>query len=169
MARNTPNAQGSSAAKFTRSRKKSWRKWLGALAILVLLALMAGGSWLAYDYNQIRKENERLSNPTEAAKAATERLVTEVGRLVQLPTGEAPTIATVSDAAKLKSQTFFAKAQNGDKVLIYTQAKRAILYRPSTDKVIEIAPVNLGANQTSNTGSSGVQPDQSSQTDQSSQ
>jgi hypothetical protein len=55
-------------------------------------------------------------------------------------------VATVSDASKLQSQQFFAKAQNGDKVLIFTNAKRAVLYRPSTNKVIEYAPVNIGNN-----------------------
>jgi hypothetical protein len=131
----------------------SWKKWLAAL---VILALIAAAAWFVYDYQQTKQENEKLANPTEAAKVATAELVTKVGALVQLPAGETPTVATVSDASKLKNQAFFAKAQNGDKVLIYTEAKRAILYRPSTDKVIEIAPVNLGNNQ--NSGSSSSNP-----------
>ena len=128
----------------------SWKKWLGAL---VILALIAGGAWLAYDYSQLKKENDKLSNPSEAAKVATAQLVAEVGALTNLPSGETPTVATVSDASKLKNQAFFANAQNGDKVLIYTQAKRAILYRPSTGKIIEIAPINLGNSNSSNSSS----------------
>ena len=62
-----------------------------------------------------------------------------------LPTGETPTIATVTDASKLKDQAFFTNAVTGDKVLIYTNAKKAFLYRPSTNKIINIAPVNLGS------------------------
>lgn len=126
-------------------RRGSTKAWI---IVLVVVALLGAGGWFAYDYSQVRKENERLADPQTAAKLATDQLVADVGKLVDLPKGETPTVATVSDVTKLQSQAFFAKAQNGDKVLIYTEAKRAILYRPSTGKVIEIAPVNLGENNT---------------------
>ncbi len=61
-----------------------------------------------------------------------------------LPNGETPTIATVSDPEALKDQVFFVDAQKGDKVLIYSNAKKAILYRPGDDKIITIAPLNTG-------------------------
>lgn len=139
-------------------RKMSWKAWV---AVLVVLALLAGGAYFAYQYNEAKKEAkaaqaeaDKLKDPQQAARAQTEQLVADVGKLVQLPTGETPTVATVSDVSKLKSQAFFAKAQNGDKVLIYTEAKRAILYRPSTNKVIEIAPVNLGNNSSNSSSNS---------------
>ncbi|OGL26642.1 hypothetical protein A3E49_00005 [Candidatus Saccharibacteria bacterium RIFCSPHIGHO2_12_FULL_49_19] len=133
--------------KNKRVAKMSWKKWL---ALLVILALVAGGIWFAYDYSQLRKENKELSDPQQAARQATAALVAEVGAITNLPAGETPTVATVSDVSKLKNQAFFANAQNGDKVLIYTQAKRAYLYRPSTQKIIEIAPINLGSSNSSN-------------------
>ena len=144
--------QSRKLSKHTKKLKEmSWKAWLAVVAVLVLLA---GIGWFAYDYSQVRKENERLSDPQQAAKEATAQLITDVGKLTDLPQGETPTVATVSDVSKLKGQAFFAKAQNGDKVLIYTQAKRAILYRPSTNKVIEIAPVNLGSDNSNNSSSS---------------
>lgn len=144
MADDSTSAHSSSISKSRRIKKPSGRKML---ALLVILVLAAAVGYFAYKYNEAQQDVERLSNPTESAKLASEQLVSEVGQLVVLPTGETPTIATVSDASKLKNQAFFAEAENGDKVLIYTQAKRAILYRPSTGKVIEIAPINLGNNQ----------------------
>ena len=122
-------------------------KWMW-LVVLLIIALIGGARHFAYKYNQAQAEIRRLSNPQEAAKAEVDELVGKVGQLVELPTGETPTLATVSDASKLKNQAFFAKAENGDKVLIYTQARRAVLYRPSTDKVIEIAPINIGSGNT---------------------
>lgn len=122
-------------------------KWL--LALLVVLALVAGGGYFAYKYNEAQKDVDRLSNPQESAKEQTRLLLEKVRTHTQVPAGETPTVATVSDASKLKNQAFFAKAENGDKVLIFTQARRAILYRPSTDKIIEIAPINLGNTQSS--------------------
>jgi hypothetical protein len=66
-------------------------------------------------------------------------LKTAVGRLYELP-DEAPTLATIVDKEQLQGQEFFNRSQNGDKVLIFPQAKKAILYRPSTKKIVEVAP-----------------------------
>jgi hypothetical protein len=101
-----------------------------------------------YFYNQYREAQRRLQNPGEFAKDEVRLLKEKIGTLIELPSGEEPTVATVSDVEKLKSQSFFVHAQNGDKVLIYTADKKAILYRPSTNKIIDVAPVNVGAEKT---------------------
>lgn len=77
-------------------------------------------------------------------KEETDNLVREVAKLMDLPTGEAPTVATVLDKEKLKDQSFFKNAENGDKILIYTGANKAILYRPDTHKIIEVLPLTVG-------------------------
>ncbi len=71
------------------------------------------------------------------------KMIAEIGKLITLPEGETPTIATVSDLEKLSDQAFFANALLGDKVLIYTKARKAILYRPSEKKLIEVAELKL--------------------------
>lgn len=114
------------------------------IAILIFLLLIGGLAYLGVRYHKSQQDVKRLSNPTEAAKQETKNLVASVGKLVELPNNEDPTIATVKDITKLQSQAFFKSAKNDDKVLIYTQAKKAVLYRPSTNKVIEVAPVNIG-------------------------
>ena len=121
------------------------------ILVLIIVALAGGGVYFANKYNQAQKEVKRLSNPQEAAKQATKDVTDAVGKLVEIPTNETPTLATVSDASKLKNQSFFANAENGDKVLIFAQARKAILYRPSTNKVIEIAPVSIGSNNNNTT------------------
>jgi hypothetical protein len=61
-----------------------------------------------------------------------------------LPANETPSLATVTNKEALsKTQLFFASAENGDKLLIYAKAMKAILYRPSTDKIIEVEPIVL--------------------------
>jgi hypothetical protein len=117
--------------------KRRW--WL----ILLVLALI-GLSVLGYGYIHTKNELTKLKNPSTAGKTETQSLIDKVGKLVQLPSGETPTLATVNDATKLKNQAFFASAQNGDKVLIYSKAGKAVLYRPSTNKIIAYSPVNLG-------------------------
>ncbi len=125
-----------------------FRGFLLRPVVLLVLFLVAVGA-AGYSYNLYRNAQTELQryqeDPRAVAEEEVQRVVGEVGELVALPEDEDPTVATVTDAENLRQQPFFEKAENGDKVLIYTQAKRAILYRPSTKKVIEVAPVNIGA------------------------
>src|SRR5690606_6913224 len=80
----------------------------------------------------------------------TQSLIDRMSKLITLPEanleeGE-PTLATVLDKEKLQDQEFFKNAENGDKMLIYTKAQKAYLFRPSSGIIINVAPVNLGAN-----------------------
>lgn len=75
-----------------------------------------------------------------------QKTIKSVSRLIILPENEQPTLATVSDASKLKDQPFFIKATTGDKVLIYPNSKKAILYSPSLDKIVEVSSLNLSPN-----------------------
>ena len=76
-----------------------------------------------------------------------QQTITSVGKLMVLPTDEVPTLATVSDPDKLKDQAFFAHAEIGDKVLIYTKARKAILYSPSKNVIVEVSPLNITGGQ----------------------
>lgn len=105
------------------------------IVVLVTLSLAALGA-AGYFYYQYRQSTK--TQGTEEVMS----LKTEVGRIFELPTGEEPTLATVTDKEKLVDQPFFAKAENGDKVLIYSQSGRAVLYRPSLKKVIDVVAVN---------------------------
>ena len=108
---------------------------------LVLLVLGLGATSLMY----YKKVKTLEVNPQKVAQEENQKVIDAVGKLALLPEGETPTIATVTDSNKLKSQqAFFAKAADGDKVLIYTQALKAIMYRPSENKIIEIAPLVIG-------------------------
>ncbi len=115
------------------------RKYI-VLILILLVILLAGVS--AYLYKKA------TSNPNAASQAEVKSLVSKVGRLMVLPEGETPTIATVSDPEALKDQAFFAEAKKGDKVLIYSNAKKAILYDPEMDKIITIAPLNTDTTKT---------------------
>ena len=116
---------------------KRW--WKIALAVVLIAAV----AWLAYGYIHTKNELAKLSNPKTAGQTETQQLVAKVGKLVNLPSGESPTLATVNDAAKLKTQPFFADAKNGDKVLIYNNSSKAILYRPSTNKIIQYSNLKI--------------------------
>ena len=126
------------------------------IPILIILFLIAAGAPAYYFYSQFQKSQKLLTNPTDVAAEEIRMLTAEVGKVFELPQNETPTIASVADREKLKDQPFFANAQNGDKVLVYAQAKRAILYRPSTKKIIEIAPVNINQEGATNPNPTGT-------------
>lgn len=109
-------------------------------AAILILALLGAGGYMLYQNQQ----NQIKADPQKSAQDEVKKLVQEVGKLIELPTGEDPTVATVTDISKLKDQPFFQKAKNGDKVLIYTNARRAILYDPLVKRVIDVAPINIG-------------------------
>lgn len=88
-------------------------------------------------------------HPNKESVAQAQKIVQRVGKLVVLPEGEDPTVATVINPEQLADQPFFAHAKKGYKVLIYTLSQRAILYDPDQNKVVEIAPVNLNTLETS--------------------
>lgn len=131
----------------TPKKRRAIKKGLIAgLLILLLLAVASGGWYLYYmESKTLREIQKDPSKLQELNKGEVAALVAKVRMLYELPGDEQPTVATVADAEALKkSEPFFAKAQNGDKVLIYAKAKKAILYRPSTNKIIEVAPINIG-------------------------
>lgn len=105
--------------------------------IIAIIAIVMSG----YFYLKVRALSK---NPQAVAQKETDDIVAKVGKLVVLPAGETPTIATVSDPAALKDQAFFVNAQKGDKVLIYAQAKKAFLYSVALNKIIDVAPLNIG-------------------------
>ena len=104
------------------------------LAGLLLIAVSVAG----YFYWQYRN-----SKPGVAEAKETKALTETIGELMLLPEGEEPTLATVTDREKLADQPFFQKAENGDKVLIYSNSGRAILYRPSQKKIVDVTAVNV--------------------------
>jgi hypothetical protein len=95
---------------------------------------------VVYFYLQYQKIKK---NPNIVAKQETDQLVEQVSKLIDLPKDETPTVATILDKEKLKDQPFFANAQNGDKILIYTKAKKAIIFRPSQNKLINVGPIAI--------------------------
>ena len=112
---------------LTSSRRK-------VLVLLLILGLAGSAIYLL-------KQNR---NPEQVAEAEIQALLVEVGKLIVLPEGEQPIVATVSDLERLSGQPFFEEAKKGDRVLIYMNAKKAILYDPVAKRIVAIAPLNLG-------------------------
>ncbi len=109
------------------------------IAIIALVVAIASIAFATYQYNETQK-----LKTTEGAKQVAEEeakvLKDKVSKLMQLP-DEKPTVATISDISKLKDQPFFDGAKNGDKVLIFTEARKAVIYREDQNKIINSGPI----------------------------
>ena len=86
---------------------------------------------------------------TQVQQAQVQAIIAKVGKLIILPTGEDPVVATISDASTLmKEQAFYKGSENGDIVLVYQKAAKAIVYSPSRNLIVNVGPVVLQNPQT---------------------
>ncbi len=128
---------------------------LGALLVGILIADL-----FIYRFKQGQKILGAKKNTgtitQEQANAEAKSVVDEVKKLMDVPQGEEPTVATITDINKLKDQQFFSQAKNGDKVIVYTKAQKAILYDPVAKKIIDVAPVNISSSSAQESSDSGT-------------
>ena len=103
-------------------------------AIFTLLGL-AGTYYFFSKYNALRND------PNIVSQKDVDTTVAAVSKLMVLPSEEIPSVATVLDKDKLKDQPFFGGVENGDKLLVFGKAMQAIIYRPSSNKIIKVGPI----------------------------
>ena len=128
-------------------RETSWRdertgkfKWVKRIAVVVVLAALV---FFAFEYFTRPKDNG-------GSEAQTAAVVADVRKVMILPSGS-PTVTTVNKVTDLKKQAFFAQVQKGDKVLIYVEARKIIIYRPSTHQIVNAGPILNDTNSTAST------------------
>lgn len=117
--------------------KEGISKVLIIVSIVVVVLLGGAATYFFIQYQNIKK------NPNQVAQAELNRITKAVGQLITLPKDETPTLATIKDQDKLKDQQFFANAKNGDVILIYTNAKKAIIFREKDNRIINVGPISI--------------------------
>lgn len=115
--------------------EKNYKKIITGLILAMVLCVGA--------VFQLYSELKILKNPNLAEQREIESIVKKLGKLMELPLGETPTVATVTDPEKLKDQAFFLNSKVGDKVVVYEKSQKVILFRPNENKIIEVSPFNL--------------------------
>lgn len=121
------------------NRKKFLFTYLPWVLLIILLII---SFFLWFQLIDIKKD------PLRAVKAETAELVNIVGKIMVLPKDESPKIATLTeeDLDKIKTQPFFINANVGDKVLVYSIARKVILYNPASNKIVEVSNLNSDNN-----------------------
>jgi len=109
--------------------------------IIIFLLLAIAPSYFLFQ--KIRNSQKQIPQikliPQEDGKTILEK----ARKLVDLPRDEDPTIVTILDRDKVKNQPFFAKAKNGDKIIIFNKNKLAVLYDSTNNKIVEMGPLIL--------------------------
>ncbi|TSC58670.1 MAG: Uncharacterized protein Greene041619_380 [Candidatus Peregrinibacteria bacterium Greene0416_19] len=93
---------------------------------------------------QLEQLSVRLSQltGTTTGRAQAQEVLEQVRKLYRLPTDVEPRVATIVDAEGLaKGNDFYKRAKNGDSLII--TPTRAILFRSSTNMIVDVVPVQL--------------------------
>ena len=133
-----------------RGEMKKSNKVLWIITIVIALAGISTAVFLYMENQRIKTDPSVLTEATKkAADEEARSLKAKVAKLMQLPSDEDPVVATVSDKEKLKDQPFFKEAENGDRILIFTEAKKAVIYREKDNRLINVGPIAVTSDGTS--------------------
>ncbi len=106
-----------------------------SLIIVILLAMTI------INY-QKRTAAERSTVNAAQEQEKAKKIVEQVKKLLFLDDEKNPTVAAIVDIEKLRAQSpFYAHAENGDYVIV--TSKKAIIYSPSKNKIIDVVPIEL--------------------------
>ncbi|MEQ1561505.1 MAG: hypothetical protein ABL899_02150 [Nitrospira sp.] len=131
------NTENMSEVSMDSAGKKGMTVANKILIVLIVVAAVSG----VFFYNKTRVLQQ---DPNKVNEAKIMALVEKVNKIIDLPKGETPVMATVSDLAPLAGNPFFAKAKVGDEVLLYPVARQAYLYNPGDNIIVEVASLNIG-------------------------
>jgi|GEM_PF-1224452 len=118
-----------------------FRSRIQTLFAVIVLAILAVGVYYAYTWytspeNMLVREEKR-----------NKEIVLDLRKIILLPSEE-PAIYDIEDPILLmQSQPFFAGSQEGDKLLIFAQIAKAIVYSPDRNIIVNIGPITADPEQ----------------------
>jgi hypothetical protein len=128
------------------SAKVPYRFYIFGILILVLLG---GGGYYGYTYWQASQN----SPDAQAAAAEEEKqaVLTQLKKLMILPEGDPVLFKVSNEEVMRKQQAFFKDSKNDDILLVFQESGKAIIFRPSENKIVNSGPVNFDQNAASTT------------------
>ena len=117
------------------------KKTSSVIAWFVIGVLVGAGALYCWNVYMVKSPAQLA---TQMEQTQVKDLIAKVSKLIILPTGEEPVVATINDAAALvKDQVFYKGSQNGDVVLVYQKASKAIVYSPTRNVIVNVGPIFL--------------------------
>jgi len=139
------------------TKSKSNRfSWKFKIIVLLIVIVVGYAGWRYYESQKV-SNLPSATNQTQDGQPApldkeaqaqlekeTKALLEKVGKLIILPE-EAPTFATILDAKKLiAEEPFYTGSENGDQLLVFPKAQKAIIYSPTKNILVNVGPVYFG-------------------------
>lgn len=118
-------------------KNKFLRGKRGKMALLGLVALLVLGYFYYNYYNssaQVAKRQEK----------AVQQLVKTLSRFILLPQDEKPVVYKINNISELQ-QAFFKDAKNGDDLIVYQKAQKALIYSSERKVLVNVGPITFDA------------------------
>lgn len=108
--------------------------------IIGIIALALVATFVVLRMYQAAPNQSESSSVGDAADT-----MTSIARLMLIP-NEKPVIATINEAQKLiASQAFYMGAIDGDKLVMFPNAKKAVIYSPTRNLIVNSGPFVIGS------------------------
>jgi hypothetical protein len=139
--------------KTTKSQQTPYRVYVFALVGLIILGAVGYFGWDKYNkvYNSPEAQTAKQVAEAEAEK---KEIMDNISKFMLLPEGD-PVLFRVSNRDQMRAQqAFFKDTENDDVLLVFQESGKAIIFRPSSQTIINVGPVNFDSNQSPNTSTS---------------
>lgn len=124
------------------TKESNWQKVIFILVLVLFFITATGFIWIYRNYQESQQTIKNLKTKQQKQqvnKQKKKELIKKLARHIELPE-TSPAVVTISNPKKLAEQeSFFKPAKKGDILFLYKT--KAILYRSSTDKIIDVQPV----------------------------
>lgn len=114
--------------KLSKLSKMTGQNLALTIAAFVAVAVLATAGIFAVNYFKNKDDSAQITSEVKAI-------------FPYLLPSDKPTVATVTDISKLQGQEFFRNAQNGDRVLVFSASRVAIIYRRQNHAIINFGPI----------------------------
>lgn len=142
-----------SARPYVPDHKKKVSTFIRTVCIAGVLAFILSDYYLVTKaLRQAKKQIHELTQIVNASASTRisselilkENILQDLGKRMDLPTDEDPTAILIEDPEKAsQEQVFYTNAVKGDVVVVYPNAKKAIIWSPSRMKIVNVGIVDI--------------------------
>ena len=115
--------------------------WIGVVVVVALVVFGAVSYFRAGPDSSSNGDLSASSTDNQVAAKEVKSLLAAASQLILIP-DEEPTVVTITNAKEAAAQqAFYAGSLDGDKLLVFPQAQKAVIYSPSRKILVNVGPI----------------------------